>query len=213
MPEDLLNQNTDGSTGQENKKEDPKGTPDAMTEMMKAVMSRLDTIEASVKASKETPKDVTPEPKSNEKTMTFEEAMKLIKQSSEESVNAFKNVLQEENLRRQLDELVANVPEENRDKAETIRKYVKNPADAIKEIIDNKLTVPKVIDYRTAINSGMTEAEFLASTGLMKNMGLTSENLGVNFNDIVTMVQTRKLMDGKNVVRTVYDMIKSKFKI
>ena len=213
MSEDLLNQNTDLSTGQENKKEDPKGTSDATTEIMKAVMSRLDAIEASVKASKETPKDLIPEPKSNEKTMTFEEAMKLIKQSSEESVKAFKNVLQEENLKRQLDELVASVPEENRDKAETIRKYVKNPADAIKEILDNKLTVPKVIDYRTAINSGMTEAEFLASTGLMKNMGLTAENLGVNFNDIVTMVQTRKLMDGKNVVRTVYDMIKSKFKL
>ena len=58
MPEDLLNQNTDLSTGQENKKEDPKGTSDATTEIMKAVMSRLDAIEASVKASKETPKDL-----------------------------------------------------------------------------------------------------------------------------------------------------------
>lgn len=211
MPDDVIvGQSTEQVTGQENKKEDQKSGSDATTEMMLQIMKRLDSIEQ--KASQKNEPIQTPEPKKDDKSL-LEEVKQLISKQNEENFGKFQNFMQETALKQQLDDLIANVPEENRQQAEMIKKYVKNPAEAIKEIMEAKLTVPKVIDYRTAINSGMSEAEFLASTGLMKNMGLTAENLGVNFNDIVTMVQSRKLMDGKNVVRTVFDMVKNKFKL
>lgn len=177
------------------------------------MMQRLDAIEKNLQTKQEPKPDSTPA-NGEKKGYSEEEVEALLKKREEGLLNGMKKIIDDKEASRKLEDMMRQIPPEHYETAKLITEFVKDPNEAIKQITERKLLIPTMLDYNTAISSGkMTKEQILSKIPLLENMGITEQNLGFNFKDLVTMVALRKFIDGANVVDNAYKTLKEKFKL
>lgn len=215
MPEPKNDQNLDNQTttdNQVNQNVDEK-KQGGKEDSFEIIMKRLDAIE---KAQQKTVSTPTPElkPENKKDTYTLEEVNQMLEKSKKDTLEGVKSLFEQNTASQKLEELMKQIPPEHLEKAQIIKEfYVSNPNEAIKQITERKLLTPVMLDYSTAISTGlMTREQLLAKVPLFENMGITEDNLKFSFKELVQMVGLRKFVDGVNAVDIAVKTIKEKFK-
>lgn len=215
MPEPKNDQNLDNQTttdNQVNQNVDEK-KQGGKEDSFEIIMKRLDAIE---KAQQKTVSTPTPElkPENKKDTYTLEEVNQMLEKSKKDTLEGVKSLFEQNTASQKLEELMKQIPPEHLEKAQIIKEfYGSNPNEAIKQITERKLLTPVMLDYSTAISTGlMTREQLLAKVPLFENMGITEDNLKFSFKELVQMVGLRKFVDGVNAVDIAVKTIKEKFK-